>query len=573
MGPFSRCARPPFQRRVDRFEIIPVNKRRGKFQAINPATGKPWVFWFVDNTCHSAGTYESPFNTLLAAQNESSSNQAIYVYPGDGTTNGMNQGIVLKNGQWLLGASIAQLLPTTSGTITIPSMASSSPNLTNTTGSGNVVTVAKNNYISDLNITTAIDHSSGIYATSGSSNLVTYRDNFSTLPNITTNGIYLLNPSGKIIVNRCAFDGFSCIDGTSNGDGIFIELEGTNLNALIVKNSTFENITDPFFSTGGNGIQVYSNSSEEIVMLSATGNTFNNFNSGSAINNLATIGTLNFIGNTCSNGDDARGVGNFGIITTLNFINNNCSDFVSSEAILSAARPVGPMNPGLITTINMSDNTFANFNNSVGIGNFQGSTITMINSTRNTFDGFTNESVGFLNENVGSTISTLNSTHDVFVNFSISRAFLAFDHCSITNLNVTADTFNNFSDSSVGIAIDGTSPIANTNIDQSSFENVNNSIGISYILFSGNTTAKITGNTFSGTGTLSSAWAAALTVAGVGTLCLDFTDNTATPASSPDPYRFLGISGTFNRTIGSDETTNVGAISTFGVNPPGSCSQ
>lgn len=105
---------------VDRQEIIVTKRKRHKSVAIDPATGLPWVFYFVDNTSHSLGTFESPFNTLLAAENASSPNDVIYVFPGDGTDNGQNVGITLKNGQSLLGAGMPYAFATTKGTIGVP---------------------------------------------------------------------------------------------------------------------------------------------------------------------------------------------------------------------------------------------------------------------------------------------------------------------------------------------------------------------------------------------------------------------------------------------------------------------
>ncbi len=120
--------------------------------AINPATGLPFEFWFVDNTSSSAGTFESPFQTLLAAQNASSPNDVIYVFGGDGTSKGMDAGIVLKNSQMLLGASIPHTLVTTQGTIVIPPQGNTTPSLTAPPGSS-VVTLANDNNISGFQIT------------------------------------------------------------------------------------------------------------------------------------------------------------------------------------------------------------------------------------------------------------------------------------------------------------------------------------------------------------------------------------------------------------------------------------
>ncbi len=141
----SRAAFAP-----SRLEIPVVKRVRKREKAINPATGQPWIVWFVDNTSHSAGTFESPFPTLLEAQNASSPDQMIYVFPGDGTTNGMNAGITLQDGQTFFGSGINQQFATTKGTKTIPAMSSSNPSITNAVG--NAVTIGNNNTISGFNI-------------------------------------------------------------------------------------------------------------------------------------------------------------------------------------------------------------------------------------------------------------------------------------------------------------------------------------------------------------------------------------------------------------------------------------
>jgi len=137
---------------INRFEIIPVDRKKTKSKAIDPSTGKPYVFWFVNNTSHSKGTFESPFPTLIAAQNASGPNDVIYVFPGDGTSAGMDAGIVLKKNQRLYGAGLGYTLPTATGKMSIPPQAVGLPKLRASLGSP-VVTVADNNIISGLHIT------------------------------------------------------------------------------------------------------------------------------------------------------------------------------------------------------------------------------------------------------------------------------------------------------------------------------------------------------------------------------------------------------------------------------------
>lgn len=174
-----------------RFEIPMIKNQRKRGAAIDPTTGDPYVFWFVDNTSSSAGTFESPFPTLLAAQNASAPNDVIYVFPGDGTTNGMNQGITLQTNQKLFGAGIQQTLLTAQGTVAIPAQASASPLLMNTSGTGNVVTLANNNEVSGLNLTPSVSQSRAIF---GNNIIGAYvHDNFISGNNnnigITLNGV------------------------------------------------------------------------------------------------------------------------------------------------------------------------------------------------------------------------------------------------------------------------------------------------------------------------------------------------------------------------------------------------
>lgn len=78
----------------------------------------------------------------------------IYVFPGNGTTAGMDQGITLKNNQKFFGAGIPHELATSSGPIEIPALAHTFPSITNT---DNTVTLANNNEISGLTIFSALN--------------------------------------------------------------------------------------------------------------------------------------------------------------------------------------------------------------------------------------------------------------------------------------------------------------------------------------------------------------------------------------------------------------------------------
>jgi trimeric autotransporter adhesin len=163
----SRAAFSP-----NRFEIPVVKSVSRQEKAINPATGNPWKVWFVDNTSSSDGTFESPFSTLLAAQNASGPNDMIYVFPGDGTPAGMDMGIMLKDGQTLFGSGISHQIGTTKGKLTLPALSNTYPMITNT--SGNVVVLGNGNEVSGMNIS-----ATGSSAISGNSiNGATIANNF-----------------------------------------------------------------------------------------------------------------------------------------------------------------------------------------------------------------------------------------------------------------------------------------------------------------------------------------------------------------------------------------------------------
>jgi hypothetical protein len=143
---FARAAFAPH-----RFEIPVVHTKTHHHKAINPVTGQPQGVLFVNNTSHSAGTFESPFPTLAQAENASSPNDIIYVFPGDGTTTGMNAGIVLQDGQMLFGSGMPQYLETTVGRIKIPAFSQTAPRISSV---GDCVTLGNGNEVAGFFITT-----------------------------------------------------------------------------------------------------------------------------------------------------------------------------------------------------------------------------------------------------------------------------------------------------------------------------------------------------------------------------------------------------------------------------------
>ncbi len=160
---FGSCSRdcgckvtPSGLQPVARQEIIVTRHHTTRKVAQNPRTNAPYTFWFVDNTSGVDskktldGTFEHPFSTLKAAEKTSKPHNIVYVYEGDGTSKGMDTGIVLRDYQALWGASIDHPLATTQGLFSIPAQSMGMPLITNTLGKA--VRLANHNEVSGLHI-------------------------------------------------------------------------------------------------------------------------------------------------------------------------------------------------------------------------------------------------------------------------------------------------------------------------------------------------------------------------------------------------------------------------------------
>ena len=215
---------------VAREEIIVAGKRKQHPIAIDPATGKPYFFVFVDNTSSSSGTYHSPYHSFAQVEDNSSPNDIIYVFPGNGTTAGMDSGISLKANQKLWGSGTSQSLQTSQGMISIPVQSGSSPTITNTNAltEGNAITLATNNAISGITIKAAMNDA--IFGADPQSLEVSS----CTFENTTTFAI------------QASFSGDASVSITNNQflnnvNGIFLTLDGTS--NIVCTDNTFKGQT------------------------------------------------------------------------------------------------------------------------------------------------------------------------------------------------------------------------------------------------------------------------------------------------------------------------------------------
>ena len=141
---------------VFRNEIIPVQEKTSHLIAINPATGGNYHLIFVDNTSGSTGSFESPFPTLAQAENNSRPGDIIYVFPGDGTTTGMDQGIFLQSSQRFQGSGRRMNLRG----ISVPAQTTNWPRITNILAGGNGIEIFFTNATVDGFIIQDTDESS-----------------------------------------------------------------------------------------------------------------------------------------------------------------------------------------------------------------------------------------------------------------------------------------------------------------------------------------------------------------------------------------------------------------------------
>ena len=358
--------------RVDRNEIIVIDRKHKKSVAIDPATGEPYNFVFVNNTSSSNGTFESPYPTLLLAQTNSAPNDIIYVYQGDGTTKGMDSGIVMQQDQSLFGSGISHPLATTRGEIIIPQM---SPGLPMISNSGITVMMAENNVIAGINI-------------------------FSSLEN----AIYGDGINQATILNNVVMNGASAATPCIEFDGT-----GSNNGTIIIQNNTITAVADrgiDIFPIGndhyvvdisGNNLNTQKNaiSLEPSVNSIITSSIVNN----QVISNVANSGQRSIFLNTKNNAEqdftiegntitgstgmlvqNANSASVSGTIQNNSFVNNTNGTALKITSTGSSAS-------GSLYFVDIIDNYFSNnspSNLDVNISSTQGKACILLNDNVST---------------------------------------------------------------------------------------------------------------------------------------------------------------------------------------------
>lgn len=168
--------------------------------ALDPDTGAAYNVVHADNTAVATsgdGTIETPFATLAEAEAASAAGDIVFVHGGDGTDNGYNTGITLKDDQFLLSNGGTQLIPLSDGTLLQLSGKTGSSKATISNAGGNeVVRLANNNVVGGLNID-ATDAQFGIFG----NGIANGTFNANMIQGATQSGIQLQNITGDFAFN------------------------------------------------------------------------------------------------------------------------------------------------------------------------------------------------------------------------------------------------------------------------------------------------------------------------------------------------------------------------------------
>jgi len=458
--------------RVGRQEIIVIDKRRKNTIAIDPATGLPYFFVFVDNTSSSKGTFQSPYPSLAQAQANSGPNDIIYVFPGDGTTTGMADGITLQASQKFWGSGISHSIQTSAGTISIPAQSSSSPTITNMNidTDGNAINLATNNAISGFTIaSTFIDAISG----NDPQKLEISSCTFENTGRFAINASFFGNASVSLKNNQflnnangisLSFDGTSTLvcsnnvfQGQTSSSEVPLEIAANNnvLAAQIANNVFSDNTTGSIRMSLNNTLDANISLLNNTILNNGTGSEGSGLGSSLVIIPDGTIDNCSIAlsGNTFSNnGSNSLYVHTMGAFTTLEIL-------ASSNRMLNNGGSAIDFGSTCTTfTLNAINNTLTNLNDNgistVGSPAFQTANIT-INGNTITDIGNGQSAIA-----IGQGSSILNFTAE---NNTIGRCqgsgILCFSS-EFTNMNANiigndiSNCLNNEGNASSGISLD-----------------------------------------------------------------------------------------------------------------------
>jgi len=542
---------------VDRQEIIVIDNARKNTVAIDPATGLPYFFVFVDNTSSSDGTYESPYHSLAQAQDNSSPNDIIYVFPGDGTTTGMDSGISLKANQKFWGSGVSHSIQTAQGTISIPSQSSSSPTITNTNidTDGNAITLATNNSISGITITSA--RNDAIYGTDPQSLEVSS----CTIKNSTTFVLEIPSPGATASI--------SLTDNQflNNTNGVALTLNGTS--TVVCSDNTFTG------QISESEIPLEIAASGGILTALIENNIFNNNVTGSIQFNLTTVvdADLSVLNNTMiNNGTGSEANLGSSVVVNSTGTTDNCSITLDDNTFSNnAGASLYLHTSGAITNLSItaSTNTMSdNGGSAILVATPVTGTLTLL-ATENAISECNDNGIAVIASG-STTTGTITINNNTITDITNSSNGIAIDQ-DFTTLNLTLlnNEINECEGSGIlcfantGEFTNMTANITNNEIMNCQNEGENAASGISLDTYV-NLTSLIANNNL--TNNVSPSVGVGVFTSGNPTVCLTLTNNESNMA--PDYSLTNPGSGAFNLSPCNVDAVNTGTISTSGVITP-----
>lgn len=539
---------------VGRQEIIVIDNRRENAIGIDPATGLPYFFLFINNTGSSDGSYESPYHSLAQAQANSAPNDILYIFPGDGTTSGMDSGITLKANQKLWGSGVSHSILTSSGTISIPAQSSSSPTITNTDIStdGNAITLATNNAISGLTIASALNDA--VFGTDPQSLEVSS----CTFENTTTYPI------------EASFSGDAYISLTNNQflnnvNGVFLTLNGTS--TVVCSTNAFTGQT----SVSSVPLEIVANSNS--FTTSIENNIFNGNTTGSIRFNLNTVANANIsvLNNAITNnGTGSQASLGSSIVLLSSGTNDRCSIVLTGDTFSgNTSNSLYMHTSGLITTLEVtaSTNTMSNNGGSALVLATPVDTLTLL-ATNNTITVCNDNGIAVISSGPTST-GNITIKNNIITDIANASNGIAVNQDFLT-LNLIIQ--NNEINRCEGTGIISYAPTGIDSLILDVSENtISNCDNLSSNAASGldieqytSLAGFVAGNTLSGNMGLSVAISSALPSP---TVCLTLTGNESTDYLLTNPG-----GGLFNLSPCDVDAANVGTINTSGtITPVQSC--
>ncbi|MEN9653898.1 MAG: hypothetical protein RL235_10 [Chlamydiota bacterium] len=533
---------------VNRQEIIVIDKVRKRSAAINPATGLPYFFVFVDNTSSSNGTYESPYRSLAQAQNNSAPNDIIYVFPGNGTSAGMNAGITLKASQKLWGSGVIHMLQTTAGTVFIPAQSSSLPTITNTDvdTDGNAITLATNNAISGLTIASALNDA--IYGTNPQSLDVSA----CTFRNTTTYAIEASFPgSASISLTNNLF--------LNNVNGVFFALNGTS--TILCSGNTFTG------QTSVSSVPIEISATSNAFTAQIQNNAFRSNTTGTVRVNLNTTtqANINLVNNMVSNnGTGSQSSLGSSLVIISSGTNSNCAIVLSGNTFSgNTSNSLYMHTSGAFTTLSTtaSGNTMSGNGGSALVLATPANTLTLA-ATNNTITGCNDNGIAVISSTSSTTGNITISNNTITDIGNLSNGITVNQNFATLNLTISNNTISGCEGTGIiSYAPTGinslTMSIANNTIANCENLGSNAASGLDIEQYT-NLAGSVTNNTLSGNTGVAVTIGSTLTSP---TACLTLTGN----SSSTDYLLTNPIGGLFKLTPCNASSVNTGTINSSGT--------